>query len=101
MDWSASNICEDVDQSPGEELSPGQDSPEPDSLLPQPAEAENPSRRRSYTREKKLLVLKYYRENGCNKYKTLFGGLKLRRASGLARRGVKELEEVVLHSGQM
>ena len=27
-------------------------------------------KRRSYTREKKLLILKYYYENACNKYKT-------------------------------
>ena len=44
--------------------------PEPDSQLPQPKHPENPAsttRRRSYTREKKLVALKYFFEHGCNK----------------------------------
>lgn len=48
-------------------------SPDPDSQLPQPEQPENPvsaTRRQSYTREKKLVVLKYFYEHGRNKYKT-------------------------------
>ena len=38
--------------------------------LPNPIDEPIPTRRLSYTREEKLHILKFYYENGCNKYKT-------------------------------